>query len=724
MRKKTNLKRWVALCAFIMGMVYASAPSNAVAQNCSRVEKACEWLQGQQNDTTGLLRSYGSKEDHMAWTYDQAVGIIALLYCGDSDTAKRCADGMMKIARDPNQWVDGYHSDSGAEAAEAVAVGPNAWMGLALLKLYHVSGDDKYLSAAKDVANFILKLQAQEDCAAGSIAGGYDEYSQPFGWTSTEHNADAIALLIGLAEATNGNGQDYRGAAVKIAEWLDSQMWDPNLGCYYTGYSDNEQCTISDFPERLDSQTWTLLALQTLATCQDNDPNITRLIHNGLSWIDDYLCQVNKNDCHPVGFAKVTFDETTEDSFWAEGTAGYILAAASTDHSQTNQNLMRSSLRCLQDPNGSVPYSVGFYLPEINQQFDPNDIILAHFEKDPHCLNGKVGLYGDYHPDSGYYKPKTPGYNPDNVHTGLQSFRLVNSYPNNGWASLGLDLGPIKDFFVVPRDVSDYSEFSFWAKTVSPSANIKVIFRDADSPCCMPQAQYPPTPWILGNTWNKYVVKLSDIDKINGLSLDILEHVGFPFGLDVGNPPGTTIYVDDMAFTGSKIRTPLSNGDKLLVEYPQHWPYESVAATSWFVFVELETNPFMPSLPIEANVHIVPRVINRNNRLKRVMAIVRLPEGISKDDLIPESFKLYVGGLEGDPIGATWQRVIGWGNMTRVFVLFDKDEVMNAVEGVGRVDLTVVGRLESGQYIQGSDTVRIVQPRRRRPHWQAGRRRR
>jgi predicted outer membrane repeat protein len=129
--------------------------------------------------------------------------------------------------------------------------------------------------------------------------------------------------------------------------------------------------------------------------------------------------------------------------------------------------------------------------------------------------------------------------------------------------------------------------------------------------------------------------------------------------------------------------------------------------------------------PVEADVHIVPRVINRNNRMKRVMAIIRLPAGIKKDDVVPESFELYAGGLDGEPVGAILERVIGRGNMTRVFVLFDKDEVMSIVEGVvGGVELTVVGRLESGQYIQGSDTVRIVKPRRRRPHWQAGKRRR
>jgi hypothetical protein len=117
-------------------------------------------------------------------------------------------------------------------------------------------------------------------------------------------------------------------------------------------------------------------------------------------------------------------------------------------------------------------------------------------------------------------------------------------------------------------------------------------------------------------------------------------------------------------------------------------------------------------LPIEADVHIVPRVINRNNHLKRIIAIMRLPEGIEKGDVADEVFVLYPNGsTEG--IEAIWQRVIGWRRKVMVFALFDKAELMDAVEQNGRVELTVVGRLESGQYIHGSDTVRIVRPRRR-----------
>jgi len=96
------------------------------------------------------------------------------------------------------------------------------------------------------------------------------------------------------------------------------------------------------------------------------------------------------------------------------------------------------------------------------------------------------------------------------------------------------------------------------------------------------------------------------------------------------------------------------------------------------------------------------------------MAIIRLPQGVSRHDVADDTFVLYAGNSYSDGIEATWQRVIGWGRRASVFALFDPAELMDAVQNNGRVEITVVGRLESGQYIYGSDTVRIVQPRRQR----------
>jgi hypothetical protein len=117
-------------------------------------------------------------------------------------------------------------------------------------------------------------------------------------------------------------------------------------------------------------------------------------------------------------------------------------------------------------------------------------------------------------------------------------------------------------------------------------------------------------------------------------------------------------------------------------------------------------------LPIEADVHIVPRVISRRGRWNRIFAIMRLPEGITKSDIADDPFVLEPPGSE-----ATWQRVSGWGNKVTVFALFDKDEVTAELPDHGRVELKVAGKLISGQYIYGSDTIRIIQSGRGRRRW-------
>ncbi len=121
----------------------------------------------------------------------------------------------------------------------------------------------------------------------------------------------------------------------------------------------------------------------------------------------------------------------------------------------------------------------------------------------------------------------------------------------------------------------------------------------------------------------------------------------------------------------------------------------------------------------EARLRILPRVINRNSRQPRIMAWMRLPEGITKDQVDEdESLILYPGGIK-----ATRQFVYQsrgrCAPCTYIFAFFNKAELMDAIPENGWVELEVVGSLlEPGQYFYGTDTVRTIapRPRRRRPY--------
>ena len=52
-------------------------------------------------------------------------------------------------------------------------------------------------------------------------------------------------------------------------------------------------------------------------------------------------------------------------------------------------------------------------------------------------------------------------------------------------------------------------------------------------------------------------------------------------------------------------------------------------------------------------------------------------------------------------------RVSGNRKKQRVYILFDATKLLGSVGGSETVEITVVGRLDSGEYIFGADTVKI-----------------
>ena len=88
------------------------------------------------------------------------------------------------------------------------------------------------------------------------------------------------------------------------------------------------------------------------------------------------------------------------------------------------------------------------------------------------------------------------------------------------------------------------------------------------------------------------------------------------------------------------------------------------------------------------------------------MAMLRLA-GITKEQVDPnEPILLYPGGI-GDVRRNLMQYNVGGVPHTIIFAWFDKDELMSAV-GNGRVNLRVFGKLKTGQYFYGDDSIIIM----------------
>jgi parallel beta-helix repeat protein len=113
-----------------------------------------------------------------------------------------------------------------------------------------------------------------------------------------------------------------------------------------------------------------------------------------------------------------------------------------------------------------------------------------------------------------------------------------------------------------------------------------------------------------------------------------------------------------------------------------------------------------------AELMLLPRAINRSSRQKRILAWLRLPKGITKDQIDAGTpLVLYPGNIESIR-QYVFQNRRRKKQQTSIFAFFDKAELMNAVNNNGRVQLQVLGRhIKPGRYFYGSDTIKIISRR-------------
>jgi hypothetical protein len=105
---------------------------------------------------------------------------------------------------------------------------------------------------------------------------------------------------------------------------------------------------------------------------------------------------------------------------------------------------------------------------------------------------------------------------------------------------------------------------------------------------------------------------------------------------------------------------------------------------------------------IEVDLRVMPRVINRKSRMKRILAVVQLPAGVDGDD-IDGSFLLYPGEIE-----PSFSRLMTVNGSQKLFMVFDKSLLLAAVGANGAVELEIEGQLISGQCLYGSDRIKII----------------
>lgn len=111
--------------------------------------------------------------------------------------------------------------------------------------------------------------------------------------------------------------------------------------------------------------------------------------------------------------------------------------------------------------------------------------------------------------------------------------------------------------------------------------------------------------------------------------------------------------------------------------------------------------------PLEAECRMFPPSKDLHKSKPEIMAMLRLPPGITKDEInLDRALRLYPGGAE-----VMGQYTMQWRARrrlcTNIFAFFHKDLLKQAVSHDGSVELAVVGRLKTGRYFYASDTIEV-----------------
>ncbi len=300
-----------------------------------------------------------------AFTYDQAVALLAFLAAGERQRATLLADALV-YAQDhdrffddgrirnayqgadlilPSGWIPngraatarmpGWYDPGAAQWVEdqvqvGTYTGNVAWAMLALLAYHETYGGSRYLAAAERMGEWVERL-CRDTRGAGGYTGGFEGWEPnqtKLLYKATEHNIDLYAVFSRLFRITSN--QVWRARAEHAKRFLLA-MWDPLEGKFRTGTTtDGVAINRSVIP--VDIQAWAVLVLR------EED----RTYWRGLDYADQRL---------RVGGG---FDFNQDrDAIWYEGTAQMALAFYHTGQTAKYQSTL-ATLRAAQQPSGGI----------------------------------------------------------------------------------------------------------------------------------------------------------------------------------------------------------------------------------------------------------------------------------------------------------------------------------------------------------------------------------
>jgi hypothetical protein len=319
------------IAATLASTTPAPLPARAAAV-CNSIARHVDQAGGDDHDSPVFLRSYEPAPDEpklpdalatSAFSYDNALAIMALVACGDVPRARRIGDAFLAAGRNDRTFKDSrirnaYRAGpvgSGAAllpgwwdakqnlwaedaAQDGTQTGNVAWVALALLTLDRAVPSSPYRSGAESLAHWIA-AHTEDPRPPGGFSGGvigFDPSQTSVTWRSTEHNVDINALGTWLGRT--GNPALGETLARPSRRFLDA-MFDAKHGMFRLGTTEQGTTQPAD-KAALDELIWPLIGVA----------DAPKAWARSLTFAKDHLAV-------PGGF---DFN-ADRDGLWTEGTA-------------------------------------------------------------------------------------------------------------------------------------------------------------------------------------------------------------------------------------------------------------------------------------------------------------------------------------------------------------------------------------------------------------------
>ncbi len=256
-----------------------------------------------------------------SFLYDDALIVMAYAARGlpdDVRRAKAIGDAMLFVQANDPDYSDGRTRASYQPASlrdgkveigsPASFTGNQAWVGMALARLYDITAEQKYLDGALRLGEWIETNTADNEREPFGYTGGQDADGNPFTFKATEHNIDVTAFFTQLSQLTDDAVWAERAA---VASRFVEAMQDESDGHLWTG-TNPDGTTTNYYPIPEDPQAWSYLA------------TLDERYSSSLSWTIDNLHATDGPYQGP------SFSNADVSKVWFEGSGQLALALRAT----------------------------------------------------------------------------------------------------------------------------------------------------------------------------------------------------------------------------------------------------------------------------------------------------------------------------------------------------------------------------------------------------------